>query len=246
MRRNYTTMTILEQIQSKKTPGLAILIDPDKTDSRKIQDLTSTIDAGKVDFFFVGGSHITTGNINETIFSLKSQSNLPVVLFPGSVLQIADKADAVLFLSLISGRNPEYLIGQHVIAAPYIEKISLETIPTGYMLVDSGQSTTTSYMSNTIPLPIDKPGLAASTALAGELLGLKLIYADAGSGAKNNIPDEMIKAIKEKISIPLIVGGGIRSAKTAQEKIDAGADLIVVGNAIEDNPSFINEIMSIF
>ncbi|MGM0612704.1 MAG: geranylgeranylglyceryl/heptaprenylglyceryl phosphate synthase [Bacteroidota bacterium] len=239
-------MTILEQIQSKKTPGLAILIDPDKTDSRKIQDLTSTIDAGKVDFFFVGGSHITTGNINETIFSLKSQSNLPVVLFPGSVLQIADKADAVLFLSLISGRNPEYLIGQHVIAAPYIEKISLETIPTGYMLVDSGQSTTTSYMSNTIPLPIDKPGLAASTALAGELLGLKLIYADAGSGAKNNIPDEMIKAIKEKISIPLIVGGGIRSAKTAQEKIDAGADLIVVGNAIEDNPSFINEIMSIF
>lgn len=246
MRRNYTTMTILEQIQSKKTPGLAILIDPDKTDSRKIQDLTNKIDTLKVDFFFVGGSHITTGNINETINSLKSQSKLPVVLFPGSVLQIADKADAVLFLSLISGRNPEYLIGQHVIAAPYLDKISLETIPTGYMLVDSGQSTTASYMSNTIPLPIDKPALAASTALAGELLGLKLIYADAGSGAKNSIPDEMIKAIKEKVSIPLIVGGGIRSAKTAQEKIDAGADLIVIGNAIEDNPSFINELMSIF
>ena len=239
-------MTILNQIQSKKTPGLAILIDPDKTDSHQIRELTNNIDPGKVDYFFVGGSHITTGNIDQTITALKSHSNLPVVLFPGSVLQITDKADAMLFLSLISGRNPEYLIGQHVIAAPYLEKTDIETIPTGYMLIDSGQSTTASYMSNTIPLPLNKPQLAATTALAGEFLGLKLIYADAGSGAKNCIPNEMIKAIKEKTSIPLIIGGGIRTVQIAQEKLDAGADLIVIGNAIEDNPSFIQELMNIF
>ncbi|MFW6019103.1 MAG: geranylgeranylglyceryl/heptaprenylglyceryl phosphate synthase [Bacteroidales bacterium] len=239
-------MTILNQIQSQKSPGLAILIDPDKTDSRQIGELMNIIDPGKVDFFFVGGSHITTGNINQTINALKSHSDLPVVLFPGSVLQITDKADAVLFLSLISGRNPEYLIGQHVIAAPYIEKINIETIPAGYMLIDSGQSTTASYMSNTMPLPLNKPQLAATTALAGELLGLKLIFADAGSGAQNSISNEMIKAIKEKINIPLIIGGGIRNLQTAQEKLDAGADLIVIGNAIEDNPSFIHELMSFF
>lgn len=239
-------MSILKQLKSKNAPGLAILIDPDKTSGREIQHLTSQTNQDKVDFFFVGGSHITKGNIDETISSLKTHSNIPVILFPGSVLQIAENADAMLFLSLISGRNPEYLIGQHVIAAPYIEKISLETIPSGYMLVDSGKSTTASYMSNTIPLPIDKPEIAASTALAGELIGLELIFIDAGSGAQNSIPAEMIKAIKDKINIPLIVGGGIRSAETAREKIDAGADLIVIGNAIENNPSFIHDIMSIF
>lgn len=238
-------MSILKKIQQTNRPKLAVLVDPDKTGAQQLKELTDHLNNSKADFLFVGGSHITNGNITETIRNLKKHSKLPVVLFPGSVLQIEPEADAMLFLSLISGRNPEYLIGQHVIAAPYLEKSKLETIPTGYMLIESGKSTTASYMSNTNPLPMDKPELAASTALAGELLGMKLIYADAGSGARHSISTDMIRAIKDKISIPLIVGGGIKDKETALEKINAGADMIVIGNAIEKDPHVIDEISNI-
>lgn len=235
-------MTILQQIHSKTKPQLAVLVDPDKSGAERINRLMKDDVLAHIGYFFVGGSHISEGNIEKTIQLLKQQKDVPVILFPGSVLQIEPKADAMLFLSLISGRNPEYLIGQHVVAAPYLKKHELETIPTGYMLIEGGKSTTASYMSNTNPIPMDKPEIATSTAMAGELLGMKLIYADAGSGASKSIPTEMIKAIKTNINLPLIVGGGICDSKAAREKIDAGADIIVVGNAIERNPDLIKEI----
>lgn len=238
-------MSILQQIQAKTKPKLAVLVDPDKSSEDNINHLLKDDILSKIGYFFVGGSHISDGNIEKTIHLLKQQTHIPVVLFPGSVLQIEPEADAMLFLSLISGRNPEYLIGQHVIAAPYIKKHDLETIPTGYMLVEGGKSTTASYMSNTNPLPMDKPELAVSTAIAGELLGMKLIYADAGSGAQKSISTKMIKAIKSNINLPLIVGGGICDPETAKEKIDSGADIIVIGNAIESNPDLISKISNI-
>ncbi|MFO8053861.1 MAG: geranylgeranylglyceryl/heptaprenylglyceryl phosphate synthase [Bacteroidales bacterium] len=238
-------MSILEKINNNGPAKFAVLVDPDKASTPEIESLVQGAESQNVDFFFVGGSYISSGDIGHTIAQIKQKTHIPVVLFPGSVLQIDPSADALLFLSLISGRNPDYLIGQHVIAAPYLHKLSMEVIPTGYMLIDSGKSTTASYMSNTIPLPINKPELAASTALAGEMLGMKLIYADAGSGAQNSIPPNIITAIKNKISIPLIIGGGIKDKETAKNCIDNGADLIVVGNAIEKNPHLINEISSI-
>ncbi|MFW6224178.1 MAG: geranylgeranylglyceryl/heptaprenylglyceryl phosphate synthase [Bacteroidota bacterium] len=239
-------MSILQYFRDADGPKFAILIDPDKAGEQEIDRISEMANEGKVSFFFVGGSHITSGDVSATITQLQRKSNIPVILFPGSVLQIEPAADAMLFLSLISGRNPEYLIGQHVIAAPYLAKAMLETIPTGYMLMDGGKPTTASYMSNSTPLPMDKPGLAASTALAGELLGLKLIYADCGSGAEHTVSPEIIRAIKSRISIPLIVGGGIRSKKSAEKLLEAGADILVVGNAIEKNPTFIKEIASLF
>lgn len=238
-------MSILQHFGEFQGPKFAILVDPDKAGEREIDRILEMTGNGKVSFFFVGGSHISNGDIKATISQLK-KTDIPVILFPGSVLQIEPTADAMLFLSLISGRNPEYLIGQHVIAAPYLAKAKLETIPTGYMLIDGGKTTTASYMSNSTPLPMDKPELAASTALAGELLGLKLIYADCGSGAESAVSIEMVKAIKSRITIPLIVGGGIRDRKTAEQLIKAGADILVVGNAIEKNPEVINEISSLF
>lgn len=238
-------MSILQQIYSLERPSLAVLIDPDHIERQGIESLLKHINSAKVDFLFVGGSHISIGNIDKTVNRLKEGTHLPVILFPGSVLQIADQADAMLFLSLISGRNPEYLIGQHVVAAPYLRKIAMETIPTGYMLIDGGKSTTASYMSNTSPLPMDKPMLAASTAMAGEMLGMKMIYADAGSGARYNISPDMIRAIKTHIHIPLIVGGGICEKSVAEEVIHAGADIVVIGNEIERRPDFIKEINEI-
>lgn len=239
-------MGILQQISDRDKPGFAVLVDPDKTDEAGLRKLAQYAGKNHVDFFFVGGSHITGGDLKATIRILKQETSIPVLLFPGSVLQVEPSADAMLFLSLISGRNPEYLIGQHIIAAPYIEKSGLETIPTGYIIVESGKSTTVSYISNTNPIPADKPDIAASTALAGEMLGLKVIYADAGSGAQNSISNEMIRSIKSKIHIPLIVGGGIKDKTTAKEKFQAGADIIVIGNAIEDDPGLIHEISTNF
>jgi putative glycerol-1-phosphate prenyltransferase len=166
-----------------------------------------------------------------------------VVLFPGSVTQLSAHVDAVLFLSLISGRNPELLIGQHVVAAPRIKALQLEAVPTGYLLIDGGKPTTASYISNTQPIPANKAGIAAATALAGELLGLRCIYIDAGSGAANPVPIEMIRAVREACSLPLIVGGGIRSRAQADAAYAAGADLLVIGTAIEEEPEMIAEFL---
>lgn len=171
--------------------------------------------------------------IHQIVPALKKLLNVPLMLFPGNLLQISQGADAILFLSLISGRNPDLLIGNHVIAAPLLKQSGMEVMPTGYMLVDSGRPTSAHYMSNTTPIPYDKPEIAACTAMAGEMLGLQLLYMDAGSGAEKTISTEMISAVAGAVGIPLIVGGGIRSKKQAEAILKAGADIIVVGNAFE-------------
>lgn len=195
-----------------------------------------------MDYFFVGGSLLTNDNLNDCIKTIKDNSKIPVILFPGNTMQINQNADGILFLSLISGRNAELLIGKQVITAPILKQTDLEVISTGYMLVDSEKPTTASYMSNTIPIPRDKIGIATSTAIAGEYLGLKLIYMDGGSGAEQPIKTDMIKKVSSSIKIPLIIGGGICSSKKAIENCKAGADLIVVGNAIEKDHSLISDI----
>lgn len=226
--------------QSRKI--FALLIDPDDTDESGLMELKSHIDESLIDFFFLGGSLVRQDNLELCIRFLKEHFSIPVVLFPGDQYQISPEADGILFLSLISGRNPELLIGKHVLAAAHIRRSRLEVLPTGYLLIDGGRPTTASYMSQTAPIPQDKPDIAASTALAGELLGLRLIYLDAGSGAQNRIPVQMIEKVKKEISVPLIVGGGIRDAEGATEVCRAGADVIVVGNAVEKDPKKVIEI----
>jgi putative glycerol-1-phosphate prenyltransferase len=173
---------------------------------------------------------------------IKKNVNLPVVLFPGNAMQIEPTADAILFLSLISGRNPELLIGQHVMAAPILKNTRLEVIPTGYILINSGKTTSVAYISNTTPIPEDKYSLAACTAMAGEMLGLQVIYLDAGSGAEREISPKMIATVRRAINVPLIVGGGINSSIKAMNALEAGADMIVIGNALEKDPDMLTEI----
>ena len=239
------TKNILNQFISNRANGIksfAVLIDPDKTDTSTCLQLIRNCVENKVDFFFVGGSLITGNTMGQVIKLIKTHTSIPVVLFPGSNLHIDMSADAILFLSLISGRNPDFLIGQHVISAPILKKSSLEILPTGYILIDSGKQTTVSYMSNTTPIPYDKPEIAACTAMAGEMLGLKLMYLDAGSGAQRAISSKMISNVRKSVDVPLIVGGGIRSANEAHEAIVAGADTIVIGNGIEINPGLLAEV----
>ncbi len=231
---------IKAKTENKK--GIAILIDPDDISEERCIQFARTAQEAGVSYFFVGGSLLTSDKLEQTVSLLKDHSSIPVLLFPGSHSHITAQADALLFLSLISGRNPDFLIGQQVLAAPSIKRSGLETIATGYILVDSGEPTTVSYISNTQPIPANKPEIAACTALAGELLGLKLFYLEGGSGAKNPVSAKMIAATKRAIDSPLIVGGGIKSLEAAQRAFDAGADIIVVGTAIEENAAFLNEL----
>jgi len=238
-------MNIYQSILDKRNEGkkqFAVLIDPDKPSEEELFRIAELSKTANVDYFFVGGSLLTNNHLENCILTLKKYTNIPVVLFPGNNLQINKHADAILLLSLISGRNAEMLIGNHVIAAPYLKESGLEIIPTGYMLIDSGKSTTASYMSNTIPIPSDKDDIAACTALAGEMLGLKLIYMDAGSGAQNPITAKMIENVRKSTLSPIITGGGIKSAQKAIENCKAGADIIVVGNAIEKSADLIKKI----
>jgi phosphoglycerol geranylgeranyltransferase len=238
-------MNILKHIEEKSAAGkkqLAILVDPDKCHPNGLKTLAGLAEETQTDYIFVGGSLLTHDNMDECIEILRSHTKTPVVLFPGSMLQVSNKADAILLLSLISGRNADMLIGNHVVAAPMIRNSKLEVIPTGYMLVESGKITSVLYMSNTIPIPFDKTDIAVCTAMAGEMLGLKIIFMDAGSGAIYPIPMEMIRAVKQNISTPLIVGGGIRTPEDASEIWDGGADVITVGNAAETRPEVIREI----
>lgn len=217
----------------------AILIDPDKFESPEILDLAAD---SNVDMIFIGGSIITNGNFEKCVETVKKRSKIPVIIFPGNNLQISKKADGILLLSLISGRNPDMLIGKHVISAPILKSSGLELLPTGYMLIESGKQTAALYMSNTAPIPSDKEDIAMCTALAGEMLGLKLIYMDAGSGAKNCVSAAMIKKVRSAITIPLIVGGGINTPEKASIACKSGADIIVVGNALEKNNSILKKI----
>lgn len=222
---------------------LAILVDPDKTDISKAEKLARECDDLKVDYIFAGGSLLMNSNFEPCIKALSSNCDIPVVIFPGNNLQICSHANAILFLSLISGRNPEMLIGNHVIAAPHIKSLGLEVIPTGYILIDCGRITSVHYMSNTLPIPSDKDDIAICTAMAGEMMGLKLIYLDGGSGADMPIPSKMISMVKNHINIPLVAGGGICNSKQASEAWKAGANVIVAGNATEKDPEFIKELV---
>jgi putative glycerol-1-phosphate prenyltransferase len=228
---------IITQGKSNAKKAFAVLIDPDKIND---QSLAQTIEIA--DYFFVGGSLVVTDTLDTVVASIKKHCNIPVILFPGSPDQITPKADALLYLSLISGRNAELLIGQHVISAPFVKKSGLEIISVGYMLIDGGTPTTVSYISNSNPIPSNKNDIALCTAMAGEMLGQKLIYMDAGSGAQKAIPTEMIAKVSAHIKIPLVVGGGITTPEKAKQNCIAGADIIVVGNAVEKDPALIQAI----
>ncbi len=237
--------SIYHQFQEKKRQGkksFAVLIDPDKVDAVKLNELIQLAVRSKVDYFFVGGSLVISTFLDDCIQHIKASCTIPVILFPGSPAQVSKYADALLYLSLISGRNPELLIGQHVISAPFVKSSGLEIMPTGYMVVDGGAPTTVSYISNASPIPADKNEIAMCTAMAGEMLGMKLIYMDAGSGAKRAITETMIEKVANNINIPLIVGGGITTPEKAYLNCKAGGDIIVVGNAIEKDPNLITEI----
>ncbi|MBC7885227.1 MAG: geranylgeranylglyceryl/heptaprenylglyceryl phosphate synthase [Saprospiraceae bacterium] len=235
----YSEYLTAKQNGNKK---FVVLIDPDKVRLGKIQKvLELSVEAG-VDYFFIGGSLVVNDMLDYVLKSMKENCHIPMILFPGNSFQLSYKADALLFLSLISGRNADLLIGKHVITAPFLKMSPLEIISTGYMLIDGGIMTSVQYMSNTNPIPANKDDIALCTAMAGEMLGLKLIYMDAGSGAKNPISESMINTVSSAINIPLIVGGGISTPEKAAANARAGADIIVVGNAIEKDPQLIIEI----
>lgn len=222
---------------------LALLIDPDKVEAgEELYALLCKAEKSGMDYIFYGGSLITSDRHPSLLKAIKENTRLPVILFPGSSMQVASGADAILFLSLISGRNPDFLIGNHVQAAPLLKKLQMEIISTGYMLVNCGSLTTAAYISNTTPLPYNKPEIAACTAMAGEMLGLKTIYMDGGSGADSVISPEMVSKVRKAINIPLIVGGGIKTGLNAWDLFHAGADVLVVGTAIEKNPDFLHEL----
>ncbi|MGC1243035.1 MAG: geranylgeranylglyceryl/heptaprenylglyceryl phosphate synthase [Chryseosolibacter sp.] len=238
-----SVLSTLQQRYKEKKKSIAVLVDPDKAeDPARLLHLINLANENCVDYFFVGGSLVTSTNLSDVVKRIKENVTIPVVLFPGNAIQVEASADAILFLSLISGRNPELLIGQHVVAAPILKNTRLEVIPTGYMLINSGKITSVAYISNTMPIPDDKYSLAASTALAGQMLGLQAVYIDAGSGAEKEISPRMIAAVRKAITIPLIVGGGINTARKAISALEGGADMIVIGNALEKDPDLLTEV----
>ena len=234
-------MAIYDKFQDKSRKKLAVLIDPDKPTDAQIISIVDKAKAADVDFFFVGGSLLVTDSLDHCIKLIKEHCDIPVLIFPGNSLQISKYCDGFLLLSLISGRNPEMLIGRHVIAAPYLKLYGNEIIPTGYMLIDSGKATSVTYMSDTTPIPHDKDDIAMCTAIAGEMLGLKLIYLEAGSGALMPVSTSMISKVSQMIKIPLIVGGGIKTPEMAADAVKAGADVIVIGTAFEKEPEMLKK-----
>ena len=236
---------IYHSLTDRKGTGkksFAVLIDPDKVNDQSMEQLIQLSVSAKVDYFLVGGSLVVSNYLDNCLQLIKRSCAIPTILFPGSPSQVSKYADALLYLSLISGRNAELLIGQHVVSAPMVKKCGLEIMSTGYMVVDGGAPTTVSYISNASPLPADKNEIAVCTAMAGEMLGMKLIYMDAGSGAKIAITESMIEKVAQSISVPLIVGGGIVDPEKAYLNCKAGADVVVVGNAIEKDSSLIMEM----
>jgi phosphoglycerol geranylgeranyltransferase len=230
----------IQLARSENKKLIAVLVDPDKiTDIDKIAGLAQN---KKVDVILVGGSLISKGKVDQTINSIKKSYSGKVIIFPGDFSQASPKADALLFLSLISGRNADLLIGKHVLFAPQIKQSGLEVIPCGYILVNSGTPTSVEYMSNTIPIPHNKPDIAAATALAGQMLGLKCIYMESGSGAEHEVSTEMINTVSSNIDIPLIIGGGIKSKAQMETAWKAGATMVVVGTAIEQNPDWLGSL----
>lgn len=218
--------------------SIALLLDPDKASGESLNRILKTAGETGTDYIMAGGSISSTG-IDNLIENIRNLSNIPVILFPGNLLQLTLKTDAILFLSLISGRNPELLIGSHVIAAPYLRDVREKVIPVGYMLISCGSRTSVEYMSQTSAIPCDKTDIAVATALAGEMLGMKMIYLEAGSGSARHVPAELIKSVRNNIKIPLAVGGGIKKESEVEEIFNAGADLIILGNGCEKNPELL-------
>ncbi len=228
------TYNHIKNVIEEKGAAYFILIDPDNITDDKLPEFVRYCSENGVDGFLIGGSLVISGSFKEGIDTIKSNCSLPVIIFPGEISQVYPNADALLYISLISGRNGDQLIGKHVLAAPIIKKFGIEPISTGYMLIESGKTTTAEYISGTKPIPRNKPEIAAATALAAEYLGMKMIYLEAGSGADNSVPDDMIRLVSDYCSIPVIVGGGIRESVTARKKVEAGAKIIVTGNYFED------------
>lgn len=229
-------------LKRKQHSQLVVLIDPDKYNP----DLIDIANEGKVSYFFVGGSQLISGSLDKTIKDIKKRSDIPVVIFPGDETQVSKYADGILLLSLISGRNPDYLIEMHVNAASKLKKSGLSILSTGYLLIEGGNVSTTQKVTKTKPLSLKNKKRIVDTAIAGELLGMKLIYLEAGSGARNSIPKEVISSVKKHITVPLIVGGGIDSVEKAQKVMKSGADYIVVGNALEKQPELLKKLSKIF
>lgn len=235
-----SVLHLLENARKEGRKLLAVLIDPDLgQDAERLDRTVQNACMAKADLIFVGGSLLTSAGFDQCVGRVKDMSDRPVILFPGSPTQLSAHADAVLFLSLISGRSAELLIGHHVTAAPTVKALGIEAIPTGYMLVDGGKPTTVSYVSQTVPIPHDKPGIAAATALAGSYLGLRTVYMDTGSGALRTVAPAMIAAVRSQVDLPIIVGGGISEVRTARTLCEAGADVLVVGTAFEQDPEHI-------
>jgi len=226
---NYLLNTI-----NTKGAAYLVLLDPDKINVDRLPEFVKYCERAGVDGFLIGGSLMLNNNFELFIKKVKQSTKVPAIIFPGSVQQVSGAADAILYLSVVSGRNPENLIGKHVIAAPLIKEVGIEPIATGYILIESGVTTTAQYMSGSLPIPRNKPEIAAATALAAEYLGMKFIYLEAGSGAENTVPDEMVKKVASFCSVPVIVGGGIKTPNAARQKIENGAKIIVTGNFFEN------------
>jgi phosphoglycerol geranylgeranyltransferase len=223
----------LIKIKEKRGAGYFVLIDPDKQEIPQALHLVQKCVKAEVDALLVGGSLLFSHLFDELIQGIKAYTDIPVIIFPGSTKQISPYADAILFLSLISGRNPHTLIGEQVVAAPIIKSIGLEAIGTAYLFIESGNVTSAQFISDTRPIPREKPDIAIAHALAAEYLGMKMIYLEAGSGAKHSVPESLIRALMNYISMPMIVGGGIRTPEEARKKVQAGASFIVTGNILE-------------
>jgi phosphoglycerol geranylgeranyltransferase len=224
--------------------SIALLLDPDKAKEDSLKNILRAAGECKTDFIFAGGS-LTFNRIDILIDNIRKLSSIPVILFPGNLLQLTLNADIILLLSLISGRNPELLIGNHVTAAPYLKNARDKILPVGYILISCGNKTSVEYISQTESIPSDKPEIATATAIAGEMLGLKMIYLEAGSGAANHVPLNIVSSVRENISIPLAVGGGIKNKKDVEDIFKAGADLIILGNGCEKDPGLLYDACSI-
>ncbi len=239
-------LDLITESKRRNKKLLAMLIDPDKcSNDLALQQVLISACSQAIDLIFIGGSLITNGSFEKVIGKIRNATNKPLIIFPGNSMQVSSSADSILLLSLISGRNPEFLIGQQVLAAPNIKASGLEVIPTGYMLIDCGKPTAASYMSHSQPIPYDKHGIAACTALAGQQLGLKAIYIDGGSGAAKPVSNRTIEAVKKEIDIPLIVGGGIQNPEDLSKAFNAGADIVVIGTALEKDPNFLATLTNV-
>ena len=238
-----TTYDRMLKVRKERGAGYFVLLDPDKNNRDSLPAFVLEATEAGVDGFLVGGSLMLSNDFEDHLRAIKENTSVPVIIFPGSIMQVSSEADAILFLVLISGRNPDYLIGNQVLAAPIIKRSGLEALSTGYMLIEAGNTTSAEFMSNTKPIPRDKPDIALAHALAAEVMGMKLLYLDAGSGARDSVSEDMLRTISRSCSLPMIVGGGIRTPEEARRKVEAGASFVVTGTITELNNhrSFIRE-----